>query len=329
MPGLRLLIAVVALSTPAVVSAQAVKDLPKLSRVDVKSSLDGEQQSVLYWVPNKARKEATPLFVFLHSWSGDYSQDNSKWHAQAVKRGWIYLHPNFRGVNQTPKACGSRWARQDILDAVDFATKKFNVDPKRIYLAGTSGGGHMAMLMAGHHPDRFSAVSAWVGISHLSTWYDFHLKDGKPQRYARMIVASLGGVPGSSSLIDADYKDRSPIYHLHRAADLPFLISAGIDDGHTGSVPIVHSLSAFNAIAKARHLEVISGAEIASLSKRWPFEAVSRLESEELPPFGRDIVFLRNAGSASVVIFEGGHEGLPAPACAWLALQSRAVQVAR
>jgi dipeptidyl aminopeptidase/acylaminoacyl peptidase len=328
MPGLRFLITVVALSIPVVVSAQAVKDLPKLTKVEVTSSLDVEQQPVLYWAPDKAQQTPTPLFVFLHSWSGDYSQDNSKWQAQAVKRGWIYLHPNFRGVNQTPKACGSKWARQDILDAVDFATKKFNVDPKRIYLAGTSGGGHMAMLMAGHHPGRFSAVSAWVGISDLSAWYEFHLKDGKPKRYARMTLASLGGAPGSSSLINADYKDRSPIHHLHRAADLPLLISAGIDDGHTGSVPIVHSLSAFNAIAKVRHTDVISDTEIARLSNRRNIAAVSRSKSEKLPPFGRDIVFARNAGTASVVIFEGGHEGLPAPACEWLTLQSRSVQMA-
>jgi dipeptidyl aminopeptidase/acylaminoacyl peptidase len=325
----RLCISIVAIAIPAAVSAQTAKDLPKLSRVEVKSSLDNEPQPVLFWAPDKAQEERTPLFVFLHSWSGDYRQDNAKWHTQAVKRGWIYIHPNFRGVNQTPKACGSKWARQDILDAVDFATEKFNVDPKRIYLAGTSGGGHMAMLMAGHHPDRFSAVSAWVGISDLSSWFAFHLKDGKPQRYAQMILASLGGAPGSSSLIDADYKDRSPIYHLHRTGDLPFLMSAGIDDGHTGSVPIVHSLSAFNAIAKAQNAEVIADAEIARLSNRRNLVALPRSKSEKLPPFGRGIVFARNAGPASVVIFEGGHEGLPAPACEWLALQSRAVQMAQ
>ena len=174
-----------------VTQCAAGDDLPSLTEVRVASTLDGESQPVLYWAPESAARQPTVLFVFLHSWSSDYRQDNSKWQREAVKRGWIYLHANFRGANRSPQACGSRFARRDILDAMDFATKKFNVDGSRIYLAGVSGGGHMAMLMAGHHPDRFSAVSAWVGISDLSEWYRFHVKDGKPQKYAQMILKSF------------------------------------------------------------------------------------------------------------------------------------------
>ena len=327
MPVLRVLIALAVLVVSRAASAEpesADNALPGLTKVEVKSSLDGELQPVLYWAPESARKESTPLFIFLHSWSGDYRQNNSKWQAEAVKRGWIYLHPNFRGVNQTPKACGSKWARQDILDAVDFATKEFKVDSERIYLAGTSGGGHMAMLMAGHHPDRFSAVSAWVGISDLAAWYEFHVKDGKPQRYARMILSSLVGAPGSKKEIDADFKDRSPIHHLHRAVGLPLQICAGINDGHTGSVPISHSLNAFNVVARAQNAEAISQADIASLLKRQQVPADLDAAAKQIPiKFGREIVFARESGKASVIIFDGGHEGLPVPACDWLDSQAR------
>lgn len=331
MPVLRSLIVVVAFVVPSAASAEPepAKALPKLTKVEVKSSLDGESQPILYWAPEKARAKPTPLFVFLHSWSGDYTQNNVKWQAQAVKRGWIYLHPNFRGVNQTPKACGSKWARQDILDAVDFATAKFNVDPKRIYLAGTSGGGHMAMLMAGHHPDRFSAVSAWVGISDLSAWYDFHVKDGKPQRYARMILGSLGGAPGSSPAIDADYKDRSPIHHLHRAIDIPLQICAGINDGYSGSVPTTHSLKAFNVIARAQELNGIPDSVVSDLALRKPIKGFTPLDARSVSAFGREIAFHQSTRTASVVIFDGGHEGLTEPACDWLRHQTRAAGVGR
>ena len=37
----------------------------------------------------------------------------------------------------------------------------------------------------------------------------------------------------------------------HWAAGLPISIEAGIQDGHKGSVPVSHSLRAFNALAKA------------------------------------------------------------------------------
>jgi poly(3-hydroxybutyrate) depolymerase len=332
MSAIRFVLPVVIALVPFAASAQPESEqqtsdqpLPKLTEVQIPSSLDAEKQPVFYWAPEEAKTKPTPLFVFLHSWSGDYRQDNSKWQAQAVKRGWIYLHPNFRGVNQTPKACGSKWARQDILDAVDFARSEFNVDPERIYLAGTSGGGHMAMLMAGHHADRFSAVSAWVGISDLTAWYEFHLKDGKPQRYAQMILASLGGAPGSDHIIDADYKDRSPLFHLHRTGELPLQICAGINDGHAGSVPITHSLSAFNVIARAQNVEVVSDADISDLSQRKRIGSVTRGEANGSTAFGRDIVFQKSAGPTTVVIFEGGHEGLPPPASDWLSDQSRRV----
>ena len=315
MPVLQSLIALAILifSQAASAEAEPARALPDLTKVDVRSSLDDEQQPV--------------LFVFLHSWSGDYRQDNSKWQAEAVKRGWIYLHPNFRGVNETPRACGSRWARQDILDAIDFATNEFNVDPVRIYLAGTSGGGHMAMLMAGHHPDRFSAVSAWVGISDLSAWYDFHVKDGKPQKYARMILSSLGGAPGSTNLIDADYKDRSPIHHLHRAVDVPIQICAGINDGHSGSVPVTHSLNAFNEIARAQNAEVIPGSVVSDLRHRKAIAEFAPLDASIAAAFGRKIVFHQSTQTATVVIFDGGHEGLTLPACDWLSRQTRAARV--
>lgn len=326
MSALRNLLSILLVFVPAYAFAQveANQILPKLIEAQIPSSLDKELQPVLYWAPEKARTEPTPLFVFLHSWSGDYRQNNAKWQTQAVKRGWIYLHPNFRGVNQTPKACGSKWARRDILDAIDFAVAKFNVDPQRIYLAGTSGGGHMAMLMAGHHPDRFSAVSAWVGISDLAAWYHFHVKDGKPQRYAQMILSSLGGAPGSSREIDADFKDRSPIHHLHRTGDLPLQICAGINDGHTGSVPVTHSLNAFNKVARSRGVEPVSEAIISRLVDR-TYKPGSASAKKGDSRFGRDIVFQKSAGPTSVIIFDGGHEGLPKPACDWLDTQRRMV----
>ncbi|MCP4507803.1 MAG: prolyl oligopeptidase, partial [Fuerstiella sp.] len=110
-----------------VIPCAAGDELPSLTEVSVISTLDGESQPVLYWAPENATQQPTVLFVFLHSWSSDYRQDNSKWQREAVKRGWIYLHANFRGANRSPQACGSRFARRDVLDAIDFATRKFNV----------------------------------------------------------------------------------------------------------------------------------------------------------------------------------------------------------
>ena len=62
-------------------------------------------------------------------------------------------------------------------------------------------------------------------------------------------------------------RQRSPLTHLHRAASLPLDIAAGVHDGHKGSVPIRHSLDAFNVIAKANQVAVITDEEIEQISR--------------------------------------------------------------
>ena len=296
----------------------SAQQLPELSETTITSTLDGKAQPIRFWAPETARQKPTVLFVFLHSWSSDYRQDNSKWHSVAVEQGWIYLHPNFRGVNRTPQACGSRFARQDILDAMDFASRTFNVDRERIYLCGVSGGGHMSMLMAGHHPDRFSAVSAWVGISNLAEWYHFHVKDGQPQKYAQMILGSFGSSPGTSKEVDAEYRDRSPLFHIHQVGDLPVDILAGVNDGHTGSVPVSHSLRAFNQIAKAHKATPVSEAEMDSLWTSRRLQNPRPSDQQKDSALGRTIHLRRTAGASRVTIFDGGHESVPAAAVEWL-----------
>ncbi len=304
-------------------AAESEASLPATLQYDIPSSLDGKSQPVLAWAPDTAKVQKTPLFVFLHSWSSDYTQDNSKWLKACAERGWIWLHPNFRGINQSPQACGSRLARQDILDAIEHACELWQVDRERIYLAGVSGGGHMSLLMAGHHPERFSAISAWVGPTDLAQWHHFHTQDGKPGKYAKMIEKSLLGAPGTSPEIDAEYRDRSPVYHLHQATTLPVSIWAGVEDGHTGSVPVSHSLWAFNAVCRGLQRPEISDLEIQQLVRDGQLQQPTADDMAEDVELGRKIFLRRRAGPSVVTIFDGGHESLPPAAMAWLSRQQR------
>jgi pimeloyl-ACP methyl ester carboxylesterase len=304
-------------------AAESEASLPATLQYDIPSSLDGKSQPVLAWAPDTAKVQKTPLFVFLHSWSSDYTQDNSKWLKACAERGWIWLHPNFRGINQSPQACGSRLARQDILDAIEHACELWQVDRERIYLAGVSGGGHMSLLMAGHHPERFSAISAWVGPTDLAQWHRFHTQDGKPGKYAKMIEKSLLGAPGTSPEIDAEYRDRSPVYHLHQATTLPVSIWAGVEDGHTGSVPVSHSLWAFNAVCRGLQRPEISDLEIQQLVRDGQLQQPTADDMAEDVELGRRIFLRRRAGPSVVTIFDGGHESLPPAAMAWLSRQQR------
>ena len=123
----------------------------------------------------------------------------------------------------------------------------------------------MTMLMAAYHPQRFTAASAWVGISDLREWHAFHARTQVKGKYAVMLEACTGGPPGHSDRVDEEYLSRSPIHHLQKAAELPLDLNAGITDGKTGSVPIMQTLNAFNVLAQARRTPPISPAEIDQL----------------------------------------------------------------
>lgn len=284
--------------------------------LSVVSSADHSAQPSYLVLPDNYNDDdrLRPLVVSLHSWSGDFNQRNAAMEALADERGWLMLFPNFRGPNNRPEACGSLLAQQDILDALQWAEDHYRVDRQRVYLTGNSGGGHMTMLMVGRYPQRWTAASAWVGISDLAAWHERH----RETNYGEMMRKVCQGRPGDSDAVDGQYRDRSPITHLHRSGAVALDIAAGVHDGHKGSVPVSHSLLALNVIAKANGGAVISDDEIKQISR-----PNGRLENP-LPgdqvvddAFGRQIYLRRHAGAARVTIFEGGHEGIASAAIDW------------
>ena len=287
-------------------------------KIEVTSSKDGSKQPCYVILPADydSNTNARPILVALHTWSNSVEQENTSWEEACYRRGWIYLFPHFRGPNNHPSACGSEIAQQDILDALTFAKSNYRVDTSQVYLAGVSGGGHMTMLMASRHPEHWTAASAWVGISDLAQWHVKHEKT----RYGAMMRACCGGAPGASSAIDHQYTERSPIHFLQHSLRVPLDIAAGIHDGHTGSVPISHSLNAFNVIARTAKARTISPSEMEALSIP-KGRLSSPLDSDQVKDkaLGRMIYLRRFAAQSRVTIFEGGHEGIAEAAFDWLA----------
>jgi predicted peptidase len=286
-------------------------------QVEIRSTADKSLQPCFVITPDNLKPDRpTPLLVSLHTWSNGVEQRSESLETLAMEKGWIYLFPHFRGPNQHPDACASEIAQQDILDAVAWAKGNFVIDTSRVYLTGVSGGGHMTMQMVGRYPEKWTAASAWVGISDLAQWHAKQAETG----YGEMMRKSCGGAPGTSAAVDQQYAQRSPLTWLHRAKDVPLDIAAGVHDGHTGSVPIWHSLAAYNKLAELHDAVLISNDEIQQLSR--PNGRLNEpRESDKVKDasFGRDIHLRRHAGPSRVTIFEGGHEGISAAAVAWLA----------
>lgn len=310
--NLILICAVSALSasSPAEAPADAVL-------VHVPSILDGSEQPAMLFAGPQDRD--APLLVLLHWWSAHYdSFDLAGWPEEADARGWHLMVPDFRGPNFNSEACASPAARQDVLDAVAWMREHYKVDEHRIYLAGVSGGGHMSMVMATHAPDLWAGVSAWAGISDLSAWHAETKAAGR--EYWKNIEAVAGGPPGANAQVDDELRKRSPLFALREAEHVPPLdLNEGIHDGHTGSVPIHHTLDAFNAVAGKYGAPPVPQVLIDQLS----LERVPGEGPEQDATYGRQLYLRRTAGPSRVTIFEGGHEGIPAAACAWLADQRK------
>ena len=285
----------------------------EVKEVRYPSSADHSEQPAMFYAPPSVGP--VPLIVALHSWSANYKQDQHKAiEAWCVKNGWAYIHPDFRGPNNRPQATGSNLVVADIVSAVEYAKKATRIDNSAVYLVGTSGGGYTALLMAGRHPDLWAGVSAWVPISDLKAWYHQCEKAGR--KYSRDIAASCGGPPGLSPAVDQEYARRSPLTHLKRAKGLTLHLNAGIRDGHQGSVPISHSLLAFNEVAEPKDL--LSAEDIQFFVKKAAVPPALKSKIAD-PGYGtHKPLFRRESGNATITIFDGGHELVAPAAIAWI-----------
>lgn len=301
----------------------------EVKRVDIPCS-DGQMQPAMWYAPPDP-KTPRPLLVGLHTWSSNYASagGDAVYADWCIAQGWAFVHPDFRGPNRTPQALGSDRAVQDVVEAVAWAKLQTQVDESRIYLIGVSGGGHMALQMAGRHPEIWAGVSAWCGISDVGQWHADHVKttvvDGKetatPGRYARDIEGALGGSPSADEALRKDAWRRSPLSSLTAAKTVPLDIAAGVLDGRSGSVPFTHSLLAFNAaVDKDERLPenlITQYYQTQKLPASWTAAEPDASYGTWTP------LFRRTSENTRVTIFQGGHEIVHQAALNWLAKQQR------
>jgi dipeptidyl aminopeptidase/acylaminoacyl peptidase len=103
-----------------------------------------------------------PAVLFLH---GGWGFDESDWeHTRAFRQaGYVVLAPMLRGENGCPGSFSMFYDEvDDVLAAGDYLAGRPDVDPSRVYLAGYSAGGTLALLAA-LATDRFRAVAALDG----------------------------------------------------------------------------------------------------------------------------------------------------------------------
>ena len=224
----------------------------------IKSSLDDTLQPSLFYKSNS--KGQRPLLVGLHTWSYDRFNQINNMLPIAEKYDFNLLLPEFRGKNliSNPNhtlACGSKYAIQDIKDAIDYLIDTNQIDKDNIFLLGLSGGGHMALLMAGTIPNYFKAIGAYVPITDLTKWVE------ENKGYREHVLACC-----QNNL--EEMKKRSPINYIDQISNANLKIFHGKYDP---VVPFTHSLRLYNAIINkypkaSVYLDIFDGGHEIDLS---------------------------------------------------------------
>lgn len=295
------------------------KDWPsEFKEVEISSFADGNiQKAYMYGSQSQIPK---PLIISLHTWSGDYQQKDPL-AKEILARDWNYIHPDFRGPNNTLESTGSKLVISDIEDAIHYALKNTNSDPEDVHIIGVSGGGFatLAAFMNVEYPVK--SFSAWAPISDLEAWYWESV--GRKQKYAGDI---LKAVSTDSVFNKAEALRRSPLVQdfptgLRENAQL--YIYAGVHDGCTGSVPVTHSINMYNRLTGelkygVSNIDTIMQAAVKDsdlATRKEIIELVTKrynpLFKKYEPLFDRDVYLHREYQNIHLTIFDGGHEQLP------------------
>lgn len=282
---------------------------------EIPSSVDGNIQKAYM---RQSSKKNAPLVVVLHTWSGGYDQKDRLVDA-VLQKDWNYIHPDFRGPNNTPQSTVSDLALSDIEDAIRYAVLNTGCNPENVHIIGASGGGlaALASYMSLQYPVK--SVSAWAPISDIGAWYDESL--GRGRNYSKDILKVFGK---GEKMDYIEAAKRSPIYKNLPSGErrkVPLFIYEGIHDGYTGSVPVTHSLRMYNRIVGELKYGISDLQKIQSISAEdkdlISYEEMLGLVTKRMNPdapdetiLERKIHYRKDYGNIHLILFEGGHEEL-------------------
>ena len=135
----------------------------------------GSREYKLY-IPPASFDEPLPLVVMLHgcTQNPDDFAAGTGMNDAALKRGFYVLYPA-----QTQHANSSRcwnWFKHNhqkrgrgepalLAGMTKDVMSRYNIDPKRVYVAGLSAGGAMAAILGDAYPDLFAAVGVHSGLA--------------------------------------------------------------------------------------------------------------------------------------------------------------------
>lgn len=147
-------------------------------RTSADVTIGGARPTVLHVPASYDPSVPTPLFFFLHGYSGSGADQESYWRHGPLAEEYTFLYVNpdgtmdgqgFRFWDSYDACCNFTGRPVDdsgyLRGLVEEVEAQFNVDRDRIYFAGGSNGGLMAYRMACDHADKVAAIASMAGTT--------------------------------------------------------------------------------------------------------------------------------------------------------------------
>jgi acetyl esterase/lipase len=146
-----------------------------------------------------------PVIAFIHGgfWRSRFDLTHANAHCEALtKSGLATWNIEYRRIGQP----GGGWpgtALDALAGVKHLATlfRTYELDPKRVVVAGHSAGGHLALWAAAQDPFEIQRVVSLAGVSDVRGAWDLHLSSGVAGEF----------IGGSPEKFPAEYFAASPI----------------------------------------------------------------------------------------------------------------------
>jgi poly(hydroxyalkanoate) depolymerase family esterase len=204
----------------------AERTQPRAAHPGTFSAHQHGQRSYKLYVPAGYRAGTpTPLLVMLHGCKQDPDDfaTGTRMNDHAERQRFLVLYPEqpkernaqqcwnwFLSTNQER----GRGEPAEIVDLVERVCQQYTIDRGRIYAAGISAGGAMAVILAATYPDLFAAVGVCAGVAYRAATnvtgaLRTMRRGGNRQRITgRAVLAAMG-----------DYQRVMPLILFHGTAD--------------------------------------------------------------------------------------------------------------
>lgn len=192
------------------------------------SSYDGSTRYAVYQIPiGYVSGTPAPLLVSIGGTLEDKWDALSRFVHQGNARGWLLMAPDIRRVDgESLGRTAALGTQHDIIDAIHWMSRHFDVDTNRIYMSGFSTGGGIAATVAAKYPDVFAAVVVWKGPTNLLEWIE-----QRPDLYYGLVVHDFGCPPqGGPTACPFEWKRRSAREFAMNLKHVPMAIVHGRAD---------------------------------------------------------------------------------------------------